>query len=106
MTETPVSFGMIHPMAPLVNLDAGGGDKGASGEYASHPKPASGGSTSHIGARPKSPGAADAAQNVHVEPADAMNCLAWNCQGIGGASVVRDLVALVGTHSPKLVFFI
>ena len=33
-----------------------------------------------------------------------MNCLSWNCRGAGNLRTVRDLVALVGAHSPKVVF--
>ena len=30
--------------------------------------------------------------------------LSWNCRGIGGASTVRDLTALVQCHHPQFVF--
>jgi len=33
-----------------------------------------------------------------------MNCLSWNCRRLGRSRTVQDLVRLVRTHSPKLVF--
>lgn len=33
-----------------------------------------------------------------------MSCLSWNCRGIGNATTVRDLCALVREAGPKLVF--
>ena len=33
-----------------------------------------------------------------------MNVLSWNCRGAGNPRTVRDLVSLVQTHSPSIVF--
>lgn len=33
-----------------------------------------------------------------------MNILSWNCRGSGRPRTVQDLVCLVQTHKPKLVF--
>ena len=33
-----------------------------------------------------------------------MNCLSWNCRGVGNKPTVRDLVALVRATESKIVF--
>lgn len=33
-----------------------------------------------------------------------MNCIAWNCRGIGNAATVRDLCALVQEEGSQIVF--
>ena len=33
-----------------------------------------------------------------------MSCLSWNCRGLGNPQTVDEVVALVTTKDPKLVF--
>jgi hypothetical protein len=35
-----------------------------------------------------------------------MNILSWNCQGLGQPRTVQELIRLVRTHCPKLVFLL
>lgn len=33
-----------------------------------------------------------------------MNCISWNCQGLGAPRAIRDLKTLIRSHQPKLLF--
>ncbi|PNT62969.1 hypothetical protein BRADI_4g10074v3, partial [Brachypodium distachyon] len=33
-----------------------------------------------------------------------MYCLSWNCRGLGQSRTIRELVCLVQTHKPRLLF--
>lgn len=91
------------PAAPSVNLNDGGGEKGASSEEATHPKPADGGSRSHAAVSPVTQGV-EAAKIPFAASSGARNCLVWNCRGVGGSRTVRELVSLNSIHHPSFVF--
>ncbi|XP_073351694.1 uncharacterized protein [Aegilops tauschii subsp. strangulata] len=93
-------------MAKSVNLKVGWSEKGASGEDATHPKPANGGPICHAAAAPPPETHTSHVPRTKLSGNQTSNVslLSWNCRGGGNSRTARDLVSLVQTHSPSIVF--